>query len=66
VSFIVETHSEALINRLGNMVYENRLDKSAISLVIFEDLSEIDSSTINKRGAFRGRWRSSKLAVRFF
>jgi hypothetical protein len=52
ISFIVETHSEALINRLGSMVYDKILDKTAVSLLIFEDSSEVDNTTITREARF--------------
>jgi hypothetical protein len=36
-SFIIETHSESLINRLGSLIYQGKLDKDKVSILIFED-----------------------------
>lgn len=33
---IVETHSEALINRLGELIYQGKLSKEAVGIYIFE------------------------------
>jgi predicted ATPase len=54
VSFIVETHSESLINRLGNMVYEKKLDASAVSLLIFEESTESANGTTTREAHFEG------------
>lgn len=35
--FLVETHSEVLINRLGELIFEKKIDKDDVQIVIFED-----------------------------
>lgn len=37
VTFIIETHSEALINRLGEIVASGRVNKDDIQIIIFSD-----------------------------
>lgn len=57
VRLVVETHSEALINRLGELVEEGEIDANAIQVVTFsagEDLSsptEIELSQFDGKGA---------------
>jgi len=36
IRFVVETHSEAMINQLGRLVYERRLNPEDVSLIVFE------------------------------
>lgn len=38
--YIVETHSEALINRLGELIEEGEIDAKDVQVVIFGDLSD--------------------------
>ena len=48
---VVETHSEALINRLGELVEEGKVDASAIQIVVFsadEDLASATEVSISK------------------
>jgi predicted ATPase len=35
VKFIIETHSETMINRFGHLVYRNKIDKDSIGIIIF-------------------------------
>jgi predicted ATPase len=36
LQFLVETHSESLINRLGELVYEGKISKEDIQVVVFD------------------------------
>ena len=45
-SFIVETHSETLVNRLGQLVGEGRLKPSDVQIVLFEP-DDLDSRQTN-------------------
>lgn len=38
--YVVETHSEALINRLGELIEEGEIDSKSVQVVIFGDLSD--------------------------
>lgn len=38
--YVVETHSEALINRLGELIEEGEIDPKEVQIVIFGDLSD--------------------------
>lgn len=43
--FVIETHSEALINRLGHLVAEKKLRPESVQVVVFEGDSENDRRT---------------------
>lgn len=57
VRLLIETHSEALINRLGELVEEGRIGPDSIQIVIFsarDDLkspTEVSLSSFDKHGA---------------
>lgn len=36
IQFILETHSETMINRLGNLIYKNKISEKDVNIVIFE------------------------------
>jgi len=36
LQFLIETHSESLINRLGELVYEKKISKNDIQVIIFD------------------------------
>ncbi|GFZ80995.1 hypothetical protein GCM10011497_06910 [Elstera cyanobacteriorum] len=40
VRFLIETHSEALINRFGDLVVDGRIDPDDIQIIIFDDSDE--------------------------
>jgi len=44
--FIIETHSEALINRLGNLVYEKQISADDIAIYIFEKAADREITDI--------------------
>jgi predicted ATPase len=52
VSFIIETHSESLINRIGNLIYQGKLDKDKVAILIFEDSLDATSTTFAKVARF--------------
>ena len=58
-SFIIETHSEALIQRLGELIEKGRIEKELVQIVIFsakDDLgspSEISISEFDERGGLK-------------
>lgn len=35
ISLIVETHSEALINKIGELIYDGKIDSDAVQIVVF-------------------------------
>lgn len=55
--YIIETHSESLINRVGELIEEGKVDASDVQIVIFSNDDELNSSsasvdisTFNDRG----------------
>ena len=45
IRLVVETHSEALINRLGELVEEGKIDAQAIQIVTFSAQEDLNSPT---------------------
>lgn len=45
MSFLVETHSETLVNRLGQLISENKISSSDVQILLFEDDSENEMLT---------------------
>lgn len=52
LQFLIETHSETLINRLGELVYEKKISKDDIQVVIFDTDSREKYSTSAKISTF--------------
>lgn len=53
--FVIETHSEALVNELGNLVYEGKITPEDIAIYVFEkssegSVTEIRSVTFDEEG----------------
>ena len=44
--FVIETHSEALINRLGELVYDGSLDPDDVAIYVFEKAQSQESTSI--------------------
>ncbi len=56
VKFLIETHSADLINRFGSLVYERKIRKEDIQIVIFNDINnnqsnDVEISTFDDSGA---------------
>ena len=57
--FVIETHSEVFIQRLGELIEEGKVDKKSIQIVVFsaaDDLgsaAEISTSQFDKNGALK-------------
>lgn len=57
--FIVETHSEALINRLGELIEEGHMSQSEVQIVVFsadssrEGRTTVDTSEYNSEGVLQ-------------
>ena len=47
MQFIVETHSEAMVNRLGALVREGKISATDIQLIIFRSSPELDRTTVS-------------------
>jgi predicted ATPase len=52
LQFLIETHSESLINRLGELVYENKISKDDIQVVIFDTDPKEKYTTSTKISTF--------------
>lgn len=55
IKFVIETHSEALINRVGELIHENAISHEDVAIYIFDkpegtDKSDVRSVTFNKDG----------------
>lgn len=50
VSYIIETHSEALINRIGDLISDNKISETDVQILIFEN-DEYDSNKTKIRSA---------------
>lgn len=55
MSFVIETHSEALINRLGQLIYEGKLSHESVAIYIFDkppnrEKTKITESSFNTDG----------------
>ena len=65
IQFLLETHSETKINRLGNLVYKNKISEENINIVIFEKKEEetkVEISRFNKDG-YLENWPIGFFAV---
>lgn len=47
-TFLIETHSEALINRLGQLIYEKKLQADDVAIYLFHRLAKTDSTTVSR------------------
>ncbi|MEP4038725.1 AAA family ATPase [Pseudophaeobacter sp.] len=65
-NFIIETHSESLINRLGELVEDGELDKDDVQVVIFSALDDINSPTEISLAKFNERGALSNWPFGFF
>lgn len=56
LAFIIETHSEALINRIGELIYQGKVDSSDIQILIFDSSKDennetkVDTATFDSSG----------------
>ena len=55
ICFVVETHSEALVNRLGELIYNGKLSADSVAIYLFHrmthtDATEISRSNFNDKG----------------
>lgn len=51
INFIIETHSETMVNRVGNSIAKNEISNKNVGVIIFEKDFGEDDTTI-KRGGF--------------
>ena len=55
ISFIIETHSETIVNKLGRLVEKQQIERGDIQVLIFskenpDTFSKIETSTFNENG----------------
>ena len=55
IQFILETHSETIVNRLGNLIYKGKISEEDVNIIVFnkkelDKNTEIKISTFNKDG----------------
>lgn len=50
VNFVIETHSETIVNRVGNSISKREIDNSDIGVIIFEKDFGADNTTIKIGG----------------
>lgn len=48
IKFIIETHSETMINRFGNLIYKNKLNKEDINVYVFDKELGDEDTTIRE------------------
>ena len=46
IQFILETHSETMINRLGNLIYKNKISEDDVNIVMFEKEKEGQNTSV--------------------
>lgn len=61
ISFLIETHSEHLVNRLGELVQKGELSPSDVQVVLFDktspnDPTSVRSATFGENGVLIGEW----------
>ncbi len=47
IRLLIETHSESLINRLGELIYQGKLNKNDVQIVVFGGESAINQDNVN-------------------
>jgi len=55
IQFLLETHSEVMINRIGNLIYKNKISQDDVNIILFEKdnqgfNTEVRVSKFNKDG----------------
>lgn len=50
INFIIETHSETMVNRVGNSIAKNEISNENVGVIIFEKDFGEDDTTIKKGG----------------
>ena len=43
---LIETHSEVLVNQVGNLIYKHRLNSEDVNIVVFEKFPKENSSRV--------------------
>jgi predicted ATPase len=56
VRFIIETHSETIINAIGNRIYKNKIDPKEVSVLIFnreDNFTLVDEVNFDENGVLK-------------
>ena len=64
IKFIMETHSETMINRLGYLIYKKKLDPEMVNIVIFD--KDTDGNTKVTQTFFNEKGQLEKWPIGFF
>lgn len=65
IKIIFETHSEAMVNRIGTLISEKRIDAQKVNILIFDKINEqtnIESKSFNEDGLLLG-WPIGFFAI---
>ncbi|MBR3836717.1 MAG: AAA family ATPase [Clostridia bacterium] len=65
IKIIFETHSETMVNRLGYLIYKNRLQKELVNVLIFDKedgITNVKSRSFNEKGLIDG-WPTGFFSV---
>lgn len=65
IKIIFETHSEAMVNRIGTLISERKIDADKVNILIFDKVDEqtnIESKHFNKEGLLMG-WPIGFFAI---
>ena len=46
INFVIETHSETIINRLGNLIYKEKIENEEVAIFIFDKDSRNNDTSI--------------------
>ena len=64
IKFILETHSETMINRLGYLIYKKKLSPEMVNVVIF-DKNDTGNTTVSQT-KFNDQGQLEKWPIGFF
>lgn len=65
IQFILETHSETIINRLGNLIYKGKISSEDVNIIVFNK-KEIDKNTEIKISKFNEDGYLENWPIGFF
>lgn len=65
LTFLIETHSEALVNRLGEMIFDKQLDPEDVAIYVFQK-DYLGSSTAVVESGFDAEGRLKNWPIGFF
>ncbi|MCA6574289.1 MAG: AAA family ATPase [Pseudanabaena sp. M57BS1SP1A06MG] len=62
---LIETHSQVLVNQVGNLIYKHRLNSEDVNIVVFEKFPEENSSRV-KRAFYNSEGYLEDWPIGFF